>query len=103
MCYEIKVMFGEIFPKLCQMNWNIARNNVDVVVDELSSQITIYTCLKFDIWTWHRQRTSTWFGVICQKWRASTEMVPKYFDFIMTPLAHREALSESYATYIVSR
>ena len=39
LCYEIKVTFGEISLKLCQMNWNVARNNVDVVVDELPSQI----------------------------------------------------------------
>jgi hypothetical protein len=38
--YEIKVMFGEIFFKLCQTNWNVAIINVNVVVDELPSQIT---------------------------------------------------------------
>ena len=37
--YEIKVIFGEISLKLCQMNWNVVRNNVNVVVDELPSQI----------------------------------------------------------------
>jgi hypothetical protein len=42
--YEIKVTFGEISLKLRQTNWNVARNNVDVVVDELSSQMTVYTC-----------------------------------------------------------
>ena len=35
--YEIKVTFGEIYLKLCQMNWNVAINNVNVVVDELPS------------------------------------------------------------------
>jgi hypothetical protein len=44
-------MFGEIFLKLCQTDWNVARNNVSVVADELQSQITIYTCLRIDIWT----------------------------------------------------
>ena len=44
-------MFGEISLKLHQMNWNVARNNVDVVADELPSQITVYTCLAIDIWT----------------------------------------------------
>jgi hypothetical protein len=49
--YKIKVTFGEISLKLHQTNWNVARINVNVVVDELPSQITVYTCLKFDIWT----------------------------------------------------
>ena len=49
--YEIKVTFGEVSLKLCQMNWNVARNNVNVVVGELPSQITDYTCLTIDIWT----------------------------------------------------
>ena len=44
-------MFGEITFKLRQMNWNVARINVNVVVGELPSQITIYTCLAIDIWT----------------------------------------------------
>ena len=37
MRYEIKVTFGEISLKLCQTNWNVAINNVNVVVDELPS------------------------------------------------------------------
>ena len=59
--YKIKVTFGEISFKLRQTNWNVARNNVNVVVDELPSQITIYTCLTIDIWTRRRQCTSTRF------------------------------------------
>jgi hypothetical protein len=46
--FKIKVTFGEISFKT---NWNIARNNVNVVDDELSSQITVYSCLTIDIWT----------------------------------------------------
>ena len=38
-------MFGEISLKLRQTKWNVAINNVNVVADELRSQITIYTCL----------------------------------------------------------
>ena len=49
--YEIKVMFGENSFKLRQTNWNVAKINVNDVVDELPSQITIYTCLTVDIWT----------------------------------------------------
>jgi hypothetical protein len=50
--YEIKVTFVEISLKLRQTNWNVARNNViSVVVDELPSQIIVYTCLTIDIWT----------------------------------------------------
>jgi hypothetical protein len=51
-------MIGEIFLKLHQTNWNVAKNKVNVVVDELSSQLTVYTCLKIDIWTRRHRRTS---------------------------------------------
>jgi len=44
MHYEIKVTFGEISLKLHRTNWNVARNSVNVVVDELPSQIVIYIC-----------------------------------------------------------
>ena len=27
LCYKIKDTFGEISLKLCQTNWNVARNN----------------------------------------------------------------------------
>ena len=44
--FKIKVTFGEISLKLHQTNWNVARINVSVVVDdELQSQIIVYTCL----------------------------------------------------------
>jgi hypothetical protein len=39
--YKISVMFGEISLKLRQTKWNVARNNVNVVVDELPSEIII--------------------------------------------------------------
>jgi hypothetical protein len=42
--YAIKVTFGEISLKLRQTNWNVASNNVNVVANELPSQITTYTC-----------------------------------------------------------
>jgi hypothetical protein len=39
--YETKGTFGEISLKLCQTNWNVAKNNVNVVVaDEIPSQST---------------------------------------------------------------
>jgi hypothetical protein len=38
--YETKATFGEIFLKLRQTNSNVARNNVNVVDDELPSQST---------------------------------------------------------------
>jgi hypothetical protein len=38
--YETKGTFGEISLKLCQTNWNVAINNVNVVADELPSQST---------------------------------------------------------------
>ena len=61
--YKIKITYGEISLKLCQTNWNVAKNNVNVVVDELPSQITIYTCLTIAIWTRRRRRTSMRFYV----------------------------------------
>jgi hypothetical protein len=44
LCFKIKVTFGEISLKFRQTNWNVTKNNVNVVVDELPSQIIIYTC-----------------------------------------------------------
>jgi hypothetical protein len=38
--YETKGTFGEISLKPRQMNWNVAKNNVNVVADELPSQST---------------------------------------------------------------
>jgi hypothetical protein len=38
--YETKDRFGEISLKLRQTNWNVARNSVNVVADELPSQST---------------------------------------------------------------
>ena len=61
--YEIKVTFGEISLKLHQTNWNVVRNKVNVVADELPSQIIVFTCSTTDIWTPWRRRTSTWFYV----------------------------------------
>ena len=49
--HAIKVTFGEISLKLRPMNWNVVRNNVNVVANELPSQTKMYTCLMIDIWT----------------------------------------------------
>jgi hypothetical protein len=38
--YETKGTFGEISLKLRQTNWNVAKNDVNVVDDELPSQTT---------------------------------------------------------------
>jgi hypothetical protein len=62
--YEIKVTFGEISLKLRQTNWNVATNNVNVVANELPSQIIIYTCLTIDIWTRRHRRTSMQFNAL---------------------------------------
>ena len=61
--FKIKVIFGEISLKLRQTNWNVARNNVNVVADKLPNQIMGYSCLTIDIWTQRRRCTSTWFYV----------------------------------------
>ena len=71
-------MFGEVSLKFHQTNWYGAKNNVNVVVDELPSQIIVYTCLTIDIWTQRRRRTSTQFCVLrCHP----PKMVPS--DFTM--------------------
>ena len=54
---KIKVTFAEISLKLRQTNWNVARINVNVVVDELPSQIIVYSFLTIDIWTQRRRCT----------------------------------------------
>jgi len=105
LCYKIKVTFGDISLKLCQTNWNFARTNVSVVVDELPSQITFYTCLIIDIWTQRRRRTSTRFYALwCHPPKASFQWnwYHKFLTWLWTPLACRKALSESYATHAIS-
>ena len=48
--FKTKDTYGEISLKLRQTNWNVARNNVNVVVDELPSQSTNnYTYVIIDI------------------------------------------------------
>jgi hypothetical protein len=75
-------MCGEISLKLCQMNWNVAMINVIVVVDELPSQITDYTCLTLifgldgvDAY----QRNFLRIGAICPNWWASSKIGAKSF------------------------
>jgi hypothetical protein len=36
--YDIKIMFGEISLKLCRTSWNVAKKNVNVVVDDLRTK-----------------------------------------------------------------
>ena len=103
--YKIKATFGEISLKLRQTNWNVAKNNANVVVDELPRQITICTCLTIDIWTQWRRCTSTQFyGLMWHlpklagfewNWRQN------FSTLLWTPPVHPEALSESYATHTV--
>jgi hypothetical protein len=105
-CYGIQVTFGEIYLKFRQTNWNVARNNVNVVADEVPSQIIIYTCLTIDIWTWWRRLTSMWFHALrCHppkmagfKWNWRQ----KFSTLLWTPLAGRKVLSESYAMHTIS-
>ena len=52
--YKTKATIGKMFFKLRQMIWNVGINYVNIVVDELSSQIRVYTCLTIDIWTQQR-------------------------------------------------
>ena len=85
-------MFGEISLKLRTMNWNVVRINVNVVVDELPSQIVVYTCLTIDIWTQQCQRTLTQFYAF---WYHPPRMTSfqsnwcqKFSTLLWTPLAH---------------
>jgi hypothetical protein len=88
-----------VWWNLVKSNWNVARNNVNVVVDELPSQISVYTCLTIDIWTRRRWRTSMRFYALrCHppkmvgfQWK----LAPKVFDFTMDTLARRKTLSEA--------
>ena len=105
-CYEIKVTFGEISLKLHQTNWNIAKINLNVVVDELSNQITVYTCLIFSIWTqWRRRRSTRLCALRCHPHKMvgfQTNWRQKLSTFLWTPLACRKALSKNYAMYTIS-
>ena len=97
--YEMRVTLGGIPLKLRQTNWNVARNNVYVVVDELPSQIIIYTCLTIDVWTRRRRHTSTRFYV----WDQSMSIVNgDERACCLQPLARWKELSESYATHAIS-
>jgi hypothetical protein len=79
---------------------------VNVVVDELPSQITVCTCLTTDIWTWWRRRTSTWFYVLqCHPSKMvglQWHWCQKFSTLLWTPLPCRKAPSESYATHAIS-
>ena len=89
-------MFGEISLKLRQTNWNVAKNNVSIVVDELPSQN--YSSHLFNNW-YLDSTASTHINAILgalvpsvQKWRPSNEMAPKVFDFTMdTPISSPES------------
>jgi hypothetical protein len=69
------------------MNHNVAKNNVNVVVDELPSQIAVHTCLTIDIWTRQHLRISMRF--LCssvpsaQNGGLLVKLAPKVFDFTM--------------------
>ena len=85
--HEIKVTCGEISLKLHQTNWNVARINVNAVVDELPSQIIDYTCLTIDIWTY--STTSTHINTIlcastpsAQSGGLPVKLTPKVVHFI---------------------
>jgi hypothetical protein len=103
--FKIKVTFGEISLKLRQTNWNVARINVNVVVDELPSQITIFTSLTIDIWTQQHRRTSTWIYVLrCHPHKMAgfqTNWRQKLSTLLWTPLARRKTLSKNYAMHTV--
>ena len=79
------------------MNWNVAKNNVNVVAYELPSQISVYTCLTIDIWTRRRRSTSMQFYALnlessAQNAGLPVKLAPKVFDFILdTPSSPESA------------
>ena len=94
--FLIKVTFGKFYLKLCQMNWIVAKSNVNGVVDELPSQKTIYTCLTINIWTRRCWHASTWFyalrGHPSKWWHQKWNRHQKFFTLLWTPLACRKCL-----------
>jgi hypothetical protein len=96
--YEIIVTFGEISLNLRQTNWNVVINNVNVVVDELPSQRTVYTCLIIDMWTRRRRPWCHPSKMVCFQWNWRQ----KFSTLLWTPLACWKRLSESYATHASS-
>ena len=105
LCYEIKVTFGEFFFNVRQTNWNVAIINVNVVVDELPSQITVYTCLIIDIWIQRCQHTSMrFYSLRCHPHKMAgfqTNWCLKLSTLLWTPLTRRKALSENYAMHTI--
>ena len=104
--FETKVTFGEISLQLRQTDWKFTINIVNVdVVDDLPSQITVYTCLTIHIWTWRRRCTSTRFYVFrCHPPKMAGfqwNWCRKFSTLLWTTLARREVLSESYATHMI--
>ena len=81
--YKIKITCGENSLKLRQTHWNVVRNNVNVVVDELTSQMIVYTCLILILGLNNvdaHQRGFMHFGAICPNWHVSNEIGAKTFQ-----------------------
>jgi hypothetical protein len=68
--FKTKDTFGEISLKLRQMNWNVARNNVNVVASELPSQSTNNLHL-FNNWYLTQPKPEHQRGLMCVicQWR----------------------------------
>ena len=101
--YEIKVTFSEISFKLRQTNWNVAINKVNVVVDKLPSQITVY--IFFNNWYLDLAASMHINTVRCHPPKMVSfqwNWCQKFSTLLWTPLARRKALSESYATHTIS-
>ena len=87
MRYEIKVTFGENSLKLRQTNWKVVIFNVNVVVDELSSQITVY--ILFNNWYLESTASKHINAVLCtlvssaQNGGLLVKLAPEVFDFTM--------------------
>ena len=87
MRYEIKVTFGENSLKLRQTNWKVVIFNVNVVVDELSSQITVY--ILFNNWYLESTASKHINTVLCtlvssaQNGGLLVKLAPEVFNFTM--------------------
>ena len=91
LCFKIKVTFGE---KLRQTNWNVAKIDANVVVDDLPSQIIVYTCSTYLDSTASTHINTVLYALMpsAQNGGLLVKLAPKVFDFTMdTPSSPESA------------
>ena len=108
LCFKIKVTFGEISLKLRQINWNVAKINVNVVcwwTTKSNNNPHLFN-------NWYLDSTAPTHinAVFCasvppaQNGGLPDKLTPKVVNFTMdTPSLPQNALSKNYAMHIVQR